>query len=140
MKNISKLEQLILIDQLNSSSFLKNSIIPKHKYNLKSFAEPNNSEDQKTISQLNQLNKVDWNTVDKIDKGYKIFIDILSVLSWLPLPMGNPFSLALAGDAFAKKDYLGAIMALGVKRTKIGDLILKNNQCYLATLVKFIFI
>lgn len=30
------------------------------------------------------------------------------------------------------KDYLGAIMALGIKREKLGDLILKNNECYLA--------
>ncbi|MTK11103.1 MAG: RNA-binding protein [Clostridiaceae bacterium] len=30
------------------------------------------------------------------------------------------------------KDYLGAIMALGIKREKLGDLILKNDECYLA--------
>ena len=30
------------------------------------------------------------------------------------------------------KDYLGAIMSLGIKREKFGDLILKNDDCYLA--------
>lgn len=30
------------------------------------------------------------------------------------------------------KDYLGAVMALGIKREKLGDLILKNDECYLA--------
>lgn len=30
------------------------------------------------------------------------------------------------------KDYLGSVMALGIKREKIGDLILKNDECYLA--------
>jgi RNA-binding protein YlmH len=28
------------------------------------------------------------------------------------------------------RDYLGAVMALGIKREKIGDLILKNDACY----------
>lgn len=31
------------------------------------------------------------------------------------------------------RDYLGAIMALGIKREKIGDLIVKNENCYLTT-------
>jgi RNA-binding protein YlmH len=30
------------------------------------------------------------------------------------------------------KDYLGAIMALGIKREKFGDLILSNDECYIA--------
>ncbi|MGG5462475.1 RNA-binding protein [Clostridium sp. B9] len=30
------------------------------------------------------------------------------------------------------KDYLGSIMALGINRNKIGDLILKENGCYVA--------
>ncbi|NMM61411.1 RNA-binding protein [Clostridium sp. P21] len=30
------------------------------------------------------------------------------------------------------KDYLGAIMALGIKREKFGDLILSNDECYAA--------
>lgn len=30
------------------------------------------------------------------------------------------------------KDYLGAIMALGIKRNKFGDLIVKDNSCYVA--------
>lgn len=30
------------------------------------------------------------------------------------------------------KDYLGALMALGIKRQKFGDLILKDNECYIA--------
>jgi RNA-binding protein YlmH len=30
------------------------------------------------------------------------------------------------------KDYLGAIMALGIKREKFGDLILNNDECYVA--------
>lgn len=30
------------------------------------------------------------------------------------------------------KDYLGAVMSLGIKREKFGDLILKNDKCYLA--------
>lgn len=30
------------------------------------------------------------------------------------------------------KDYLGALMSLGIKREKFGDLILKNDECYLA--------
>lgn len=32
----------------------------------------------------------------------------------------------------AHKDYLGAVMALGIKREKLGDFILKNGECYLA--------
>lgn len=31
------------------------------------------------------------------------------------------------------KDYLGSIMALGIKREKLGDLILKEDKCYLST-------
>lgn len=30
------------------------------------------------------------------------------------------------------KDYLGAIMSLGIKRTKIGDLVVKDNFCFVA--------
>lgn len=30
------------------------------------------------------------------------------------------------------KDYLGALMALGIKREKFGDLILKGDECYIA--------
>ncbi|MBC2580644.1 RNA-binding protein [Clostridium sp. DJ247] len=30
------------------------------------------------------------------------------------------------------KDYLGSVMALGIKREKLGDLILKEDKCYLA--------
>ena len=38
------------------------------------------------------------------------------------------------------KDYLGSIMALGIKREKIGDVILKgDNICYLATYEKIAF-
>lgn len=38
-------------------------------------------------------------------------------------------------DKFNKlrhKDYLGSVMSLGIKREKFGDLILKNDECYLA--------
>lgn len=38
-------------------------------------------------------------------------------------------------DKFNKlrhKDYLGAVMSLGIKREKFGDLILKDDDCYLA--------
>ncbi|WP_032121708.1 RNA-binding protein [Clostridium amazonitimonense] len=28
------------------------------------------------------------------------------------------------------KDYLGSLMSLGIKRSKLGDLVLKDNQCY----------
>jgi len=30
------------------------------------------------------------------------------------------------------KDYLGAVLSIGIKRNRIGDLIIKNNECYLA--------
>lgn len=41
-------------------------------------------------------------------------------------------------DKFNKlkhKDYLGAVMSLGIKREKFGDMILKNDDCYLAAQV-----
>lgn len=41
-------------------------------------------------------------------------------------------------DKFNKlkhKDYLGAVMSLGIKREKFGDMILKNDECYLAAQV-----
>lgn len=42
-------------------------------------------------------------------------------------------------DKFNKlrhKDYLGSVMSLGIKREKFGDLILKNDECYLAVQVE----
>jgi len=42
-------------------------------------------------------------------------------------------------DKFNKlkhKDYLGAVMSLGIKREKFGDLILKNDECYLVVQVE----
>ncbi|WP_300348751.1 YlmH/Sll1252 family protein [Clostridium sp.] len=41
------------------------------------------------------------------------------------------------------KDYLGSIMALGINRNKIGDLILKEDGCYVAvhhSIIDFLFI
>jgi RNA-binding protein YlmH len=34
-------------------------------------------------------------------------------------------------NTISHKDYLGAILALGIKRSKIGDLLVKDNYCYL---------
>ena len=62
--------------------------------------------DEKNKNQLLKLEKINWENqkkIDAIEKTYNSLIDILSVLSWLPIPLGNPFSLALAGDAMAKK-------------------------------------
>lgn len=44
--------------------------------------------------------------------------------------------------SLAHKDYLGALMSLGIKREKLGDLVVKGDQCYFLTfedMAKIIF-
>ena len=82
------------------------------KVKLLSFA----NEDEKNTNQLLKLKEESWEEKSKeiqsIEKKYNFLINVLSVLSWLPIPVGNPFSLALAGDAMAKKNYLDVVLCI----------------------------
>lgn len=81
--------------------------------------------DEENKNQLLKLEKINWENqkkIDAIEKTYNSLIDILSALSWLPIPLGNPFSLALAGDAMAKKDYLGAMLCIVGSLPAVGSL------------------
>lgn len=50
----------------------------------------------------------------------------------IPFPLKKVKIVATSKfNMISHKDYLGAILALGIKRNKIGDLLVKDNCCYL---------
>lgn len=64
-----------------------------------------------------QRNMVAFSVQEEIDLDYP--------LQLLEVKVNSKFT------KLQHKDFLGSIMALGIKREKIGDLILQNNSCYL---------
>jgi RNA-binding protein YlmH len=86
-----------------------------------------------------------WNEISPICENYKIrsfaygvFKDAdrrMLAFSTLEEPKEYPITLLTISNKskFSKlehKDYLGAIMSLGIKREKLGDLIIEDSKCY----------
>lgn len=118
MKKLSILEQMILSDELANSSLVKNIVIKKHNnlYSESIATTPRTPNDvmSEVKAAARKLN-VSFDPgvdIDALDKGFKIVIDALQLLSFIPMPVPQPFSLALVGDSLAKKDYLNAFLNL----------------------------
>lgn len=86
-----------------------------------------------------------WNQVTEICETYKvqafangIFKDSdrrMLAFSGHDIPLTYPINLLKISNnskfsTLLHKDYLGAIMSLGIKREKLGDLIISDNTCY----------
>jgi hypothetical protein len=120
MKRLSILEQMILSDELANNSLANNSFISKKKplysEGLAGVPAPRTPSDvmAEVKAAARKLN-VSFDPgvdVDALDKGFKIVVDALQLLSFIPMPVPQPFSLALVGDSLAKKDYLGSFLNL----------------------------
>lgn len=87
-----------------------------------------------------------WKTVERIQKEFSIGIYCYGIFEDAErrmiafsndYPWQYPVNLIKITcnskfDEVEHKNYLGALMALGIKREKFGDLIVKGNQCYVA--------
>ncbi|MDW8799617.1 YlmH/Sll1252 family protein [Clostridium sp. A1-XYC3] len=87
-----------------------------------------------------------WKTIEKVETGFSIGVYTYGIFEDAERkmiafsneePWHYPVSLIkiTCNSKFNKvehKDYLGALMALGIRREKFGDLILKDDQCYVA--------
>lgn len=49
--------------------------------------------------------EADAETIEDLQRGYNAFINACKILSWVPSPVGNPFSMALVGHNIAEKEY-----------------------------------
>ncbi len=113
MKQLSAIEKLILSESL----FDKKKGIVSRAPRLYSNADKELSAvEKKQKEALSKLEKASEWSVDKaesiesLDAKYQNLIKILEFFSWIPIPAGNPASLALAGDSIARNDYLNAII------------------------------
>ncbi|NDA63860.1 MAG: hypothetical protein EBX50_17805, partial [Chitinophagia bacterium] len=70
--------------------------------------------EQKDKAKLSTLSQQDWSKQNEdiyaLNDKYDFLINVLQVLSFIPIPVGNPFSMALAGESIAKGDTLGAVL------------------------------
>ncbi|MGV8983762.1 YlmH family RNA-binding protein [Clostridium sp.] len=125
---------------LNSINYEDKNLI-SNIYDKMKIAEKTN----KTIFINEFLSPAIWTRISDICKNYKIksfangiFKDadrrILS-FSTFDEPLVYPINLLKISNnskfvTLAHKDYLGAIMSLGIKREKLGDLIISDKVCY----------
>ncbi len=128
-------------DFLNKINFIDNSIASSI-YDKIVLAQKTNS----TIYTGEFYTPTTWKTLENISKDFQIDVHSYGIFEDAERKLiafsyssiwYYPISLVKVKgkskfNKLQHKDYLGALMSLGIKREKFGDLILKNDECYMA--------
>lgn len=110
MKKLSTLEKFILADSLMNSSS-NNTIINKHSKNLYSKASEASADSQVSAAAKKLPSNLKTSSdLSSFEAGFNSMIGAFEILAWVPSPVGNPFSTALAGNSAANGDYIGALI------------------------------